>query len=113
MPTAIEFSDQSSAVCQDEIFGPVLSILEFDTDEEALTLANATDYGLIASLWTQDTQRMRYFTQHLEMGTVAINRGGGLSTRSPWGGFKQSGIGRRYGEQGLEPFFEYKTVWTP
>ena len=112
-PTAIEFSDQSSAVCQDEIFGPILSVLEFDSDEEALTLANATDYGLIASIWTQDTQRQRYFTQRLEMGTIAINRGGGLSTRSPWGGFKQSGIGRRYGEQGLEPFLEYKTVWAP
>ncbi|MBT3604859.1 MAG: aldehyde dehydrogenase family protein, partial [Candidatus Latescibacteria bacterium] len=47
------------------------------------------------------------------MGTVVVNRGSVLSTRSPWGGFKQSGIGRRYGEQGLEPFFEYKTVWTP
>ena len=110
-PTAFAFTDQSSPVCRDEIFGPVVSVLTFDSDDEALTLTNDTDYGLITSLWTQASKRQRYFTQRLEVGIVAINSASKLSHRTPWGGFKQSGIGRRYGEMGLEPFFEYKTVW--
>ena len=110
-PTAFAFADQSSSVCRDEIFGPVVSVLTFDSADEALSLANDTDYGLISSVWTQDPERQRYFIRRLEMGIVTINSASMLSHRTPWGGFKQSGIGRRYGEMGLEPFFEYKTVW--
>ena len=110
-PTAFAFADQSCPVCRDEIFGPVVSVLTFDSDDEALALANDTDYGLLASLWTRESERQRYFARRLEMGIVTINSASMLSHRTPWGGFKQSGIGRRYGEMGLEPFFEYKTVW--
>jgi acyl-CoA reductase-like NAD-dependent aldehyde dehydrogenase len=110
-PTAFAFSDQSSPVCRGEIFGPVVSVLTFDSDDEALALANDTDYGLLVSLWTQDADRQRYFAKRLDVGIVTINSASMLSHRTPWGGFKQSGIGRRYGEMGLEPFFEYKTVW--
>jgi acyl-CoA reductase-like NAD-dependent aldehyde dehydrogenase len=109
-PTAFDFTDQSSQVCRDEIFGPVVSVLTFDSDEEALALANDTDYGLLVSLWTREAGRQRYFARRLEVGIVTINSASMLSHRTPWGGFKQSGIGRRYGEMGLEPFFEYKTV---
>lgn len=110
-PTVFTFADQSSPVCRDEIFGPVVSVLTFDDDDEALALANDTDYGLLVSLWTQEAARQRYCVRRLEMGIVTVNSGSALSHRTPWGGFKQSGIGRRYGEMGLEPFFEYKTVW--
>jgi acyl-CoA reductase-like NAD-dependent aldehyde dehydrogenase len=110
-PTAFAFDDQSSRVCRDEIFGPVVSVLTFDSDEEALALANDTDYGLLVSLWTPESERQRHFVRRLEVGIVTINSASMLSHRTPWGGFKQSGIGRRYGEMGLEPFFEYKTVW--
>ncbi|MGY8822923.1 MAG: aldehyde dehydrogenase family protein [Candidatus Latescibacterota bacterium] len=110
-PTVFAFADQSSSVCRDEIFGPVVSVLTFDDDDEALALANDTDYGLLVSLWTQEAARQRYCVRRLEMGIVTVNSGSALSHRTPWGGFKQSGIGRRYGEVGLEPFFEYKTVW--
>ena len=110
-PTAIAFADQSSPVCRDEIFGPVVSVLTFDSDDEALALANDTDYGLLVSLWTREPERHRYFVRRLEVGVVTINSGSALSHRTPWGGFKQSGIGRRYREMGLEPFFETKTVW--
>ena len=110
-PTAFAFADQSSRVCRDEIFGPVVSVLTFDNDEEALALANDTEYGLLVSLWTQESGRQRYYVRRLEVGIVTVNSGTALSHRTPWGGFKQSGIGRRYGEVGLEPFFEYKTVW--
>ena len=110
-PTAFAFADQSSPVCREEIFGPVVSVLTFDSDGEALALANDTDYGLLVSLWTREPERQRYFVRRLEVGVVTVNSGSALSHRTPWGGFKQSGIGRRYGEMGLEPFFEYKTVW--
>ncbi len=110
-PTVFAFADQSSPVCRDEIFGPILSVLTFASDEEVLALANDTDYGLLVSLWTQEPDRQRHFIRRLEVGIVAVNSGSALSHRTPWGGFKQSGIGRRYGEMGLEPFFEYKTVW--
>ena len=110
-PTAFAFADQSGPVCRDEIFGPVVSVLTFASDDEALALANDTDYGLLVSLWTREAARQRYFVRRLEVGIVAINSASMLSHRTPWGGFKQSGIGRRYGEMGLEPFFEYKTVW--
>ena len=110
-PTAFAFADQSSPVCRDEIFGPVVSVLSFVAEDEALALANDTDYGLLVSLWTREPVRQRYFARRLEVGVVTINSGSALSHRTPWGGFKQSGIGRRYGALGLEPFFEYKTVW--
>ena len=110
-PTAFAFRDQSCPVCRDEIFGPVVSVLTFDRDDEALELANDTDYGLLVSLWTREPERQRYLVRRLEVGVVTINNASMLSHRTPWGGFKQSGIGRRYGEMGLEPFFEYKTVW--
>ena len=110
-PTAFAFADQSSPVCRDEIFGPVVSVLTFESDEEALALANDTDYGLLVSLWTREPKRQRYCVRRLEVGVVVVNNATMLSYRTPWGGFKQSGIGRRYGEMGLEPFFEYKTVW--
>ena len=110
-PTAFAFADQSSPVCRDEIFGPVVSVLTFESDKEALALANDTDYGLLVSLWTREPKRQRYCIRRLEVGVVAVNNASMLSHRTPWGGIKQSGIGRRYGEMGLEPFFEYKTVW--
>ena len=110
-PTAFAFADQSSPVCRDEIFGLVVSVLSFVAEDEALALANDTDYGLLVSLWTREPVRQRYFARRLEVGVVTINSGSALSHRTPWGGFKQSGIGRRYGALGLEPFFEYKTVW--
>ena len=110
-PTAFAFDNQSNSVCRDEIFGPVISILGFDSDEEALALANDTEYGLLASLWTQDAKRQRYYIRRLETGIVTVNSGSQLSHQAPWGGFKQSGIGRRYGEMGLAPFSEHKTVW--
>ena len=110
-PTAFAFADQSCPVCRDEIFGPVVSVLIFDRDDEALALANDTDYGLLVSLWTREAERQRYFVRRLEVGVMTINSASAISHRTPWGGFKQSGIGRRYGEMGLESFFEVKTVW--
>ncbi len=87
----------------------MLSVLSFNSDEEAL--ANDTDYGLLVSLWTGDPRRQRFLARRAEVGVVCVNSASNLSHRTPWGGFRQSGIGRRYGDMGIEPFFEYKTVW--
>lgn len=95
----------------DRLYYKWVLLMANDSDEEALALANDTDYGLLVSLWTREPERQRYFIRRLEVGVVAVNSASALSHRTPWGGFKQSGIGRRYGEMGLEPFFEYKTVW--
>ena len=114
-PTAFAFANQSSAVCRNEIFGPVLSVVTFDSDEEAMAMAmamaNDTDYGLLVSVWTREADQQRFFARRLEVGVVCVNSASNLSHRTPWGGFHQSGIGRRYGDIGLEPFFKYKTVW--
>lgn len=110
-PTCFIFKDQSSPVCRDEIFGPVLSVIEFDDDDEALDLANDTEFGLLASIWTENKQRQQFFVSRLETGIVAVNNTSRINHRTPWGGFKQSGLGRRYGQLGLDVFFEYKTVW--
>ena len=99
-PTAFAFADQSSPVCRDEIFGPVVSVLTFASDDEALALANDTDYGLLVSLWTQDPERQRYFVRRLEVGIVAINSASMLSHRTPWGGLSRAalaGVTARWG----------------
>ena len=110
-PTCFLFEDQSNPVCREEIFGPVLSVIEFDDDNEALNLANDTDFGLLASIWTENPQREQFFVSRLETGIVGVNNNGRIDHRAPWGGFKQSGIGRRYGQLGLDVFYECKTIW--
>ena len=106
------FKDQISPVCRDEIFGPVLSVIEFDDDKKAIDLANDTEFGLLASIWTTNPKIQQFFVSRLETGIVGVNNNGGLNYRTPWGGFKQSGIGRRYGQLGLDVFYECKTIWS-
>ena len=81
--SAFAFADQSSPVCRDEIFGPVVSVLTFESDKEALALANDTDYGLLVSLWTREPKRQRYCIRRLEVGVVAVNNASMLSHRTP------------------------------
>ena len=111
-PTCFLFKDQISPVCRDEIFGPVLSVIEFDDDKKAIDLANDTEFGLLASIWTTNPKIQQFFVSRLETGIVGVNNNGGLNYRTPWGGFKQSGIGRRYGQLGLDVFYECKTIWS-
>ena len=99
------------AVAQDEIFGPVLSVIPFRTDEEAVRIANDTRYGLAAGVWTGDMKRAHRMAHALKAGTVWINAYRVSSYAVPFGGYKMSGIGR---ESGLEVMHEYtqcKAVW--
>ena len=103
-PTVFQGVGADSRIAQEEIFGPVLSIIEYDDVDEAIAIANGTDYGLVAGVFTRDINRAMYCAQRLEAGQVFINEwyAGGVET--PFGGFRKSGFGR---EKGLEAMFNY------
>jgi aldehyde dehydrogenase (NAD+) len=99
-------------IAREEIFGPVVSVLRFSDEEEAINLANGTDYSLAAAVWTNDIHRGHRVSQRLDAGTVWINTYGPTDTRLPWGGMGgQSGIGRDLGRAALDNYTEQKTVW--
>ena len=98
-------------VAQEEIFGPVLSVIPFDDEDELLTLANANDYGLAAGIWTSDVNKALRVADRLDAGTVWINTYGMFDVAVPFGGRKHSGFGRELGEEALEPYLHSKSVW--
>ncbi len=109
-PTIIEGLDQQCKTNQEEIFGPVITIQPFDTEEEALQLANATQYGLAATLWTQDISRANRMAAKIESGIVWVNCWLLRDLRTPFGGLKNSGTGREGGWEALKFFTEQKNV---
>lgn len=109
-PTLIEVTDNAATVVQQEVFGPVLTMQVFDTEEEALALANGTEFGLAASVWSRDLDRQVRMARALEAGTVWINGWAALSDQFEEGGFKQSGLGRMRGLAVLEDFIEHKHI---
>ena len=98
-------------VVQDEGFGPVITVEKFSTEEEAIHLANDSNYGLSGGVWSQDIAKAERVTAKLRMGTVWINDFNVFFTQAPWGGYKQSGIGRELGTQGLDEYTETKHVY--
>jgi aldehyde dehydrogenase (NAD+) len=112
-PTIFVDVDNRSALAQNEIFGPVLSVIPFDDEDEAIALANDTDYGLAAYVQTTNLPRARRLIDSLRAGNVHINGTGPgpLSPASPFGGVKQSGYGRQGSRLGLEEFLEIKNVY--
>ena len=110
-PTLFADVDNSMTVAQDEIFGPVGVVIPFDTEEEAIAIANDTRYGLAGSVWHPDAVRAFELAQQIKAGTVSINGGGGgAHPAGPFGGYKQSGIGREFGDYGLLEYTQLKTV---
>ncbi|MCU1683328.1 MAG: Aldehyde dehydrogenase [Amycolatopsis sp.] len=107
-PTLFAGVTNDMRIAREEIFGPVLSILTYRDEDHAVEIANDTDYGLHAYVFSSDLARARRIASRLEAGRVAIN--GGYEPLSPFGGFKQSGIGREYGAFGLEGFLEPRSV---
>jgi aldehyde dehydrogenase (NAD+) len=109
-PTVFADVQDSMRIAREEIFGPVMSIIPFQTPEEAVGRANRTQYGLAAAVWTRDIKKAHAIANGVRAGTVWVNCYHVLDTRAPFGGFKQSGMGRELGEYGLEQYTEPKTV---
>jgi gamma-glutamyl-gamma-aminobutyraldehyde dehydrogenase len=111
-PTILANLPATSRVLREEIFGPVVSIIEVDTPAEALAIAQDTEYGLAASIWTSDMSRAHHMSRTLSAGTVWINTYDKSSMATPFGGFKQSGFGRDRSHHALDKYSNLKTVWT-
>ncbi|MFW6067845.1 MAG: aldehyde dehydrogenase family protein [Myxococcota bacterium] len=110
-PTVFDEVKPEMSIAREEIFGPVLSVLEFDDDEAAMKLANDTTYGLVAGLFTRDIGRAHRLARDVQAGVVWINRWNGFDSAAPFGGFKQSGWGREMGQHALEHYTQTKCVW--
>ena len=109
-PTILTNVRNDMRVAQEEIFGPVGAVMPFDDTEEAVRLANATRYGLSASVWTRDINAAHAIAARVRAGTVWINGWGAIDPRLPWGGFKTSGIGRELGVRGIDACTEDNVV---
>lgn len=109
-PTIIEVSSNVCTLNQEEIFGPVVTLMPFENDEEALSLANDINYGLAATIWTNNLKRSLYFSEYLETGIVWVNTWLQRDLRTPFGGTKSSGVGREGGFEVLRFFTEAKNV---
>ncbi len=109
-PTIIEGLSQNSKLNKEEIFGPVVTLNKFTNEDEAIKMANDTDYGLASIIWTQDTNRADKLAEVLESGLVWINCWLERDLRTPFGGIKDSGFGKEGGEYGLDFFTEHKNV---
>jgi aldehyde dehydrogenase (NAD+) len=108
-PTIFSGVRNDMTIAREEIFGPVLCILPYETEEQAVQIANDTPYGLAAYVWSQDNARARRVGSRIRAGQVALNGASG-DMKTPFGGFKMSGNGREYGEFGLRDFLEVKAV---
>jgi phenylacetaldehyde dehydrogenase len=110
-PTVLIGADNGSRIAQEEVFGPVVTVIPFGREAEAVALADATRYGLAAGVWTRDVGRAHRVAARLRAGTVWINHYGAQDPAAPFGGFKDSGYGREHGAAALDPYLETKTVW--
>lgn len=110
-PTIFTDVAQHDPLIRDEIFGPVLSVVPFDREEEAVAMANDSIYGLAASVWTDDLSRACRVSERLHVGTVSVNTVDALSAQTPFGGMKQSGFGRDLSLHSLDKYTALKTTW--
>jgi aldehyde dehydrogenase (NAD+) len=108
-PTIFTDVTNDMRVAKEEIFGPVLSIIPFETEEEAIKIVNETEYGLGNYLQTEDKEKAKRVSKRLKAGTIYVN-GNGADPGAPFGGYKQSGNGREGGTWGLHEFLEVKTI---
>ena len=109
-PTVIADVDPKATIACEEIFGPIVAAIPFKTEEEAVNIANDTVYGLAGGLWTQDIKRALRVAKSIKAGYLWVNTYGGIIPETPYGGFKQSGIGKELGREGLDAYLETKTV---
>jgi betaine-aldehyde dehydrogenase len=110
-PTIFYDVDNSARIAREEIFGPVASVIPFETEEDALRIANDTYYGLAAAVWSRDIFRALRVVKSLRAGIVWVNHMQPTYVEAPWGGYKQSGIGRELGKWGVEEYLNVKQVY--
>jgi acyl-CoA reductase-like NAD-dependent aldehyde dehydrogenase len=110
-PVIFEATSNDLRISQEEIFGPVMTVIPFSADEEVIRLSNATDYGLAAAIWTQDISRALRTAKAVRAGVVWINDSQPAPSESLWGGYKQSGIGRELGPYALDAYLETKQIY--
>lgn len=110
-PTLFTDCEHTMRIVQEEVFGPVITVERFETEAEAVDRANGTIYGLSAGFWTRDPDRIHRVSRALRFGTVWVNDFNVYFTQAPWGGYKQSGMGRELGRLGLEEYTEVKHIY--
>jgi betaine-aldehyde dehydrogenase len=111
MPTIFDRVDNDMRIAREEIFGPVVSVITFDTEDDAVRLANSTPYGLSGSIWSRDIARALRTARRVQAGVLSINSNSSVHTEAPFGGYKMSGIGRELGMHALELYTEIKNVF--
>ena len=111
-PTVIAGLDNTARVAREEIFGPVLTVIAHDGDDDAVRIGNDSPYGLSGTVFSGDPQRARAAAERLRVGTVNVNGGVWYSADAPFGGYKQSGVGREMGLAGFEEYLELKLIAT-
>jgi len=113
LPTVFTNVTNTMTIAQKEIFGPVVAIIPFEDEAEAIEIANGTPYGLSGSVWTRDIGRALRVVRRMEAGVISVNSSSSVHLEMPFGGFKQSGIGRELGTAAMEQFSELKSVFIP
>ncbi len=108
-PTVFSEVRNDMTIAQEEIFGPVLSILPYESEDDAVSIANDTDYGLSGGVWSADAERAKAVARRIRTGQIEVN-GGAFNANAPFGGYKKSGYGREYGTHGFEEFLETKSM---
>jgi aldehyde dehydrogenase (NAD+) len=110
-PTIVDGIAPDAAIAREEVFGPVLAVLPFDGEDEAVALANGTPYGLAGAVWTGDVGRGHRVAAALRAGTVWVNGSKTIDVASPFGGFGRSGFGRSSGREALMAYTQTKSIW--
>jgi acyl-CoA reductase-like NAD-dependent aldehyde dehydrogenase len=110
-PTILDGVDNDAAIAQDEVFGPVLTVIPFEDEDDAVAIANDTRFGLAAGVWTRDVKRAHRMARRIQAGTVWLNTYRAITYNSPFGGYKQSGFGRVNGAEAIDAYLQTKSVW--